>query len=310
VRRARQVVPGKLLAMRSPRDLPGGALWADAPKADGGYSGRDFSPAHYADILEQFDVQAVVRCGAPLYAREGLEQVGIAVVDLYFEDCAPPPIDVTAKFLALAERLPGAVAVHCGEGLGRTGTLAALWLMRFAGLTAREAMGWLRVVRPGSVVGDQQRFLCAKEAVVRRRGGAPAPRPPPAPAAPWPLEEVQAVVADAVHAVDARLAAAREIAAAAVRARPAAAPAVAPAAPALPPPAPARARALAAVGGSFGRYSVPAGVLAAPAGMVADGGRGLVRRTASASNLNIIAPLAGGASGTERSHPMDAVLMG
>jgi hypothetical protein len=295
--------------MRSPRDLPGGALWADAPRPDGGYSGRDFSPAHYADILEQFDVQAVVRCGAPLYAREGLEAAGIAVVDLYFEDCAPPPIDVTAKFLALAERLPGAVAVHCGEGLGRTGTLAALWLMRFAGFTAREAMGWLRIVRPGSVVGDQQRFLCAKEAVVRRRPAAP--RPPPTTL--WPLAEVQAVVADAVRAVDAKLATAREIAAAAVRAGPAAASAAQPGAP-LPAPAPAappRPRLLASVGGSFGRYSMPAGVLSAtgPPSAADGGGGGVLRRTAS--SLSIIRPLASGAGvgGSERSHPMDAVLL-
>ncbi len=28
------------------------------------------------------------------------------------------------------------------------------------GLSAREAMGWVRVVRPGSVVGAQQHLLC------------------------------------------------------------------------------------------------------------------------------------------------------
>ena len=57
---------------------------------------RDFSPAHYAEILAQVDVQAVVRCNAPLYNRMGFEAAGIAVVDLCCEDGAPPPIDVIA----------------------------------------------------------------------------------------------------------------------------------------------------------------------------------------------------------------------
>ncbi len=144
-----EVVPGKLVVMRGPRDLPGGALWQDAKRADGGFAYRDFSAAHYADILAQLDVRAVVRCSVPVYDRRDFEAAGIAVVDLCWEDGAPPPIDVVAKFLAVAERLPGAIAVHCGSGRGRCGTLAALYLMKHHSFTAREAMGWLQLVRPG-----------------------------------------------------------------------------------------------------------------------------------------------------------------
>ena len=53
--------------------------------------------------------------------------------------------------------------------------------MKHHGFTARQAMGWLRVVQPGSVIGQQQQYLCAMEGPMRRaaadfaqRGGAAA----------------------------------------------------------------------------------------------------------------------------------------
>jgi len=44
-------------------------------------------------------------------------------------------------------------------GLGRTGTLIAIYMMKHQGFTATEAISWLRVMRPGSVIGMQQHFL-------------------------------------------------------------------------------------------------------------------------------------------------------
>ena len=162
-----EIVPGKLIAMKGPKDLAGGGLWADV-MVNGKFNHRDFSPQHYTHILKQFDVQAVVRLNEPHYARESFLAAGIAVADLSFDDCTAPPVHVVAKFLAIAEALPGALAVHCKAGLGRTGTLIALYMMKHHGFSAREAMGWLRIVRPGSVIGEQQDFLCAREALMRR----------------------------------------------------------------------------------------------------------------------------------------------
>jgi cell division cycle 14 len=187
------VVRDKFLAMRGPKDL-GGAEWADRPSGD-----RDFSPGHCAEILGQFDVRAVVRLNMPRYPTARFEAAGVAVVDLCFPDCTTPPPAVAVKFLMLAEAVPGALAVHCKAGLGRTGTLVALWLMKHRGFSARGALGWLRVVRPGSVIGPQQRYLCEMEAAMRRAGdefrrrGGPGPHgeyvffpqgPPPPPPVP------------------------------------------------------------------------------------------------------------------------------
>jgi cell division cycle 14 len=93
--------------------------------------------------------QAVLRLNESEYDEESFRAGGIAVADLAFQDCAAPPADVVGKFFALAEGLPGALAVHCKAGLGRTCTLIALYMMKHYSFTAREAIGWLRIVRPG-----------------------------------------------------------------------------------------------------------------------------------------------------------------
>ena len=75
-----------------------------------------------------------------------------------------PGIVAAFNIFIKAAAAPGAVAVHCAAGLGRTGTQMALYMMmRHHGFAAREAMGWLRIMRPGSVIGEQQHFLCERE---------------------------------------------------------------------------------------------------------------------------------------------------
>ena len=71
-------------------------------------------------------------------------------------------------------------------------------------------MGWLRIVRPGSVIGEQQDYLCRVEAAIHRagdrfreRGGGDDCRVAMGAA----VEEVAGLVAAAVAAVDGRSAA-------------------------------------------------------------------------------------------------------
>ena len=118
---------------------------------------------------------------ADTYDAAVLERAGIAHHDLFFPDCTTPPDDVVERFLDICDGAAGAVAVHCRAGLGRTGTLIGVWLMRHAGFRADEAIGWMRTVRPGCVIGPQQAYLKACEGR-RWRGNAllPAEAAPPA----------------------------------------------------------------------------------------------------------------------------------
>ncbi len=204
-----EVVPGRFIAMRGPRALPAGAAFSDTA---GGV--RHFSPAHYAAILRQYNVAAVVRLNAAAYPDADFESRGIAVVGLPFLDGTPPTLAVVAQFLAVAERCPGALAVHCTAGLGRTGTLIALYMMKHHGFTARAAMGWLRIVRPGSVIGGQQQFLCDREADMHAAGRRLRERDPAAAAAAagpaplgcaWGVPRVRAHLAAAADGVARRI---------------------------------------------------------------------------------------------------------
>jgi len=58
---------------------------------------------------------------------------------------------------------PGAIGIHCKAGLGRTGTLIGLWAMKTYQIPADAFIGWIRIARPGSILGPQQKYLGSQE---------------------------------------------------------------------------------------------------------------------------------------------------
>jgi atypical dual specificity phosphatase len=94
-----------------------------------------------------------------LHEQADSPQLGIDSVHLPFADfTAPSQAQLEAGVQAISSALARGqrVAVHCGGGLGRTGTLLACYLVFSEGVSADEAMARVRAARPGSIETDDQ----------------------------------------------------------------------------------------------------------------------------------------------------------
>ncbi|CAG9796149.1 unnamed protein product [Diatraea saccharalis] len=142
------IVPGKMVAFSGPHHRS---------RLDRGYPLH--SPEHYHQYFRTHHVTTIVRLNKKSYDARQFTSHGFEHRELFFVDGSVPSDLIVNRFIRISEAAKGAVAVHCKAGLGRTGTLIACYMMKHHGFTAREAIAWLRVCRPGSVIGHQQWFL-------------------------------------------------------------------------------------------------------------------------------------------------------
>ncbi|XP_014368336.2 tyrosine-protein phosphatase CDC14 homolog [Papilio machaon] len=138
------IVPGKFLAFIGPVDTK-------APIYH--------RPEEYISYFKENNVNVVIRLNKKMYDGNIFISAGILHYDLFFLDGSCPPKNICLKFLRISESSVGAIAVHCKAGLGRTGSLIGCYLIKHYRMTSHEAIGWMRICRPGSVIGQQQEWL-------------------------------------------------------------------------------------------------------------------------------------------------------
>lgn len=156
------VVEGKFLAFAGPHNT--------RELSPEGYF--TLTPEDYAGYFLKRNVQLVVRLNKKYYDETKFTSLGLKHLELYYLDGSIPTNTILQTFLSACEATEGAIAVHCKAGLGRTGTCIACYLMKHYRFTAAEAIGWLRVTRPGSIIGPQQHYIQEMESVMWRQGDA------------------------------------------------------------------------------------------------------------------------------------------
>lgn len=119
----------------------------------------------FRKVLNYFidnQVQLVVRLNSHLYDSNEFTKRNIQHIDMIFDDGTCPTLEYVHKFIGAAETVinkGGKIAVHCKAGLGRTGCLIGAHLIYTHGFTANECIAYMRMLRPGMVVGPQQHWL-------------------------------------------------------------------------------------------------------------------------------------------------------
>ncbi|CAG9467399.1 unnamed protein product [Pedinophyceae sp. YPF-701] len=155
------IVPGKLLAFGGPQ-----------AKRTEFYGYKTLVPEDYHEYFRRRNVTSVVRLNRRVYDRARFTSAGLQLHEMYFPDGTCPTEAIMQRFLRTVETEPGALAVHCKAGLGRTGVLICAWLCKHLGFTAEEAIAYIRICRPGSVIGPQQHFLKQMQGWLWREGEA------------------------------------------------------------------------------------------------------------------------------------------
>ncbi|XP_043103367.1 dual specificity protein phosphatase CDC14B [Puntigrus tetrazona] len=146
------IIPGKFLAFSGPHPKS---------KIENGYPLH--APEAYFPYFRKHNITTIIRLNKKMYDAKRFTDMGFKHHDLFFVDGSTPNDAIVTKFLNICENADGGIAVHCKAGLGRTGTLIGCYMMKHFRLTAAEAIAWIRICRPGSIIGPQQNFIDEKQ---------------------------------------------------------------------------------------------------------------------------------------------------
>ncbi|GLH16020.1 Dual specificity protein phosphatase CDC14A, partial [Gryllus bimaculatus] len=153
------IVPQKFIAFCGPHAKS---------KIENGYPLH--SPETYFTYFRRNNVSSVVRLNKKIYDAARFTDAGFEHRDLFFIDGSTPSDQILRQFINISENAPGAVAVHCKAGLGRTGSLIGCYIMKHYHFTAHETIAWIRTCRPGSIIGYQQQWLEEKQSSMWLQG--------------------------------------------------------------------------------------------------------------------------------------------
>jgi atypical dual specificity phosphatase len=90
--------------------------------------------------------------------RRWINEAGLFSIHVPVIDMTAPTVEQIEECLSAIQRAHEknmGVGVHCGAGLGRTGTMLACYFVS-KGMTAKNAIARVRRLRPGSIETEEQ----------------------------------------------------------------------------------------------------------------------------------------------------------
>eukprot|EP00573_Skeletonema_grethae_P001380 CAMPEP_0201691210 /NCGR_PEP_ID=MMETSP0578-20130828/4430_1 /ASSEMBLY_ACC=CAM_ASM_000663 /TAXON_ID=267565 /ORGANISM="Skeletonema grethea, Strain CCMP 1804" /LENGTH=636 /DNA_ID=CAMNT_0048176369 /DNA_START=288 /DNA_END=2198 /DNA_ORIENTATION=+ len=130
------------------------------------------TPQDYIPYFLKTNVKLVVRLNKKCYNENDFRNAGIRHVEHYYLDGSCPEMSILHSVVSDMESVASneAMAIHCKAGLGRTGTCIGAYMMKHYRMTAKEVIGWMRICRPGMVIGPQQHFLADIQNIMWQEG--------------------------------------------------------------------------------------------------------------------------------------------
>lgn len=112
--------------------------------------------------LNKLKIKNIIRLnGEHSYDKKLFENNSIIIHDLYFEDMTIPSLDIIKKFMNIINNYYSTelFAIHCKEGIGSTAVLICIYLILKLNFKPVNAITYMRIMRPGSILHHQGIFL-------------------------------------------------------------------------------------------------------------------------------------------------------
>ncbi len=134
---------------------PSAFSWVEKPLLAGLARPSDIEDLRW---LRRQGIELLISLTEDRLRRDWIDEAGLLSLHVPVEDMGAPTMEQIDHCLSAIQRAQErhmGVAIHCGAGLGRTGTMLACYFI-MKGMTAQDATAQVRRLRPGSIETREQ----------------------------------------------------------------------------------------------------------------------------------------------------------